>query len=614
MAKETPKPGMSINEGRIRLFNVVSKNLKHSNYKRVTDKAELYAKLITGENMDSLLKKFTMRESEDLFKQRKDITQHIITGVCKNLMDVHYKLPRSTSVQRVIKYKDDSENKNAAELEDILKVFWGKEGSFDAWFATRDIELNYMDPNAFISFGWSDNIDKTKERYRPYPIEYSSKESIDFKYVNNNLEYLIVKKKIKVVTGRDEKKEEKEGSKYIMYLPNESIVLAQVFDEEIIKDIIETKKEEDTSKWRSSDDNNKFYVKIGKDVFEYNEPIPYNIGWVPAFRVGYVRDLYTNGETYLNPFDAAIPLMMKTIKTNSELDLTMSLLAFARLIQYAPKCSNKDCIEGKLRDSGKTCPDCNGLGFQVSKSAQEALYLKLPKDKGDVMDLSKLAVYLRPPVDIVEFQDGYIDKLTKKCYKVLYGSEQILKESIQVTATENQFDYDKTYDALFPYSVSVSKKWKFGVETIATIVDLINDLICYKTYGKDFKLKTKTDYINDRKLAKDSGVPANILNYYDNEIMRLNYIDNPEDFKRWEIRQSFNPFRGKSDQEILVLLSSELTTLYNKILYTHLDVIFEDIELSTEGKGFYQKERSKQIEMIKTEVNKIINEIEAKKG
>lgn len=92
------------------------------------------------------------------------------------------------------------------------------------------------------------------------------------------------------------------------------------------------------------------------------------------------------------------------------------------------------------------------------------------------------------------------------------------------------------------------------------------------------------------------------------EIMRLSYVDNPEEYSRYQIRESFNPFSNKSEEEILVMLTSNLTTQFNKVLYLNLSLIFSKIEM--ENADFYRLAKKKQIELVKKEVDEIIKALD----
>jgi len=58
-----------------KLIEVVEKASFHPHYKRTVELAELYSKLISGKDIDTLLKQFVRREDDKLFEQRVNLTQ-----------------------------------------------------------------------------------------------------------------------------------------------------------------------------------------------------------------------------------------------------------------------------------------------------------------------------------------------------------------------------------------------------------------------------------------------------------------------------------------------------------------------------------------------------------
>ena len=114
-----------------RLIQVVSKGARHPWYERTTELADLYRKLVTGDGLDNLLRQFVQRESADAFKERVKLTQHVVTTVTKNIMDVFYKVPRS-NYQRILEHLGDNSERMTAELEESCLRF----GVFVIWMNT----------------------------------------------------------------------------------------------------------------------------------------------------------------------------------------------------------------------------------------------------------------------------------------------------------------------------------------------------------------------------------------------------------------------------------------------------------------------------------------------
>ena len=172
----------------IRFFEVAARNERHAFYDLTIARSKKYRQYVAGDNMDELLQQFVRREDKEMFKQRVALTKHITKSICKNLMDVFFKVPRSNTARRILSHQDE---KKAGEINEILRKFWGPE-SFDDYLATRYIELNHIDPNAFVVIEF-DEFDNEQEIVQPYPFEVFSQNAVDYKYQNRILQYLIVK-------------------------------------------------------------------------------------------------------------------------------------------------------------------------------------------------------------------------------------------------------------------------------------------------------------------------------------------------------------------------------------------------------------------------------------
>ena len=571
---------------------IVTNDTRHQDYTRVTELADMYYAFITGEGLDEMMKKFSMRETDDAFEQRKAITEHIIPSVVSNITSVERKVPRSNGMTRVVAYKDDEKHKRAEELEKILDMFWGNL-SFDDWMATRWIELNDIDPNTFAIVEWKDYDGKT-EKASPYPYESKSKEAVMYEYTNNILQYLVDKK---------------EGL-YTMYLMNQTIQAVELV--------------EDTEDYRLAllnatekgviveVDGRFFFKKADKLYYEIIIYPPHNLDKVPAFRVGYKRDDVTDGRSYVSPYHEAVPYLKKTLKTNSELDLTMALHAFPQKLVAANKCTEPQCYEGYMgregEDSKIMCQRCQGTGFQVHTSAQDVIYIPIPRGKEEQLSLDNLAKYITPETALLEFQRQYVEYLTNECMQAVFNSDIFTREDIATTATEKTIDLDNIYDTLYPLSLRFAELWEYGVNLIAELTSLQKNLIASLSFSKDFKFKSKDDYIRDRGAAQEAGAPDMILRHIDDEIIRIDTANNPHEYQIYKTIQSFDPFSGKTDEEIISAMMSNTVPFAVKVLYDNLGWIFDDIFL--EHEDFFQIPRKKQVEIVDAKVQEIIKELD----
>lgn len=574
----------------VRFFTVAMKGIRHEYYERTVEKAELYNKLVTGEEMDTLLKQFARRESAELFKQRVDITQHIVTTVTSNVIDVFRKVPRS-NFRRKLDYEGDTEGTKSAEIEAILSKFWQGE-SADEWCSTRLLELNATDPNAWVVVEWKD-FDSRIQRASPYAFEVASEDVYDY-YIDRNGEtqYLIVESDVKSALMP-----EGEAERYTLYMQNRTVTLTQVPEKQGYINSTQDSPAQVVAKLF-----NGALVYFDGKTWVYQEYLPHNLGFVPAMRVGYKRDMATGGNTFVCLFDAAIPLLIKTVKVNSEFDLTAALIAYPLTIRYGNPCSNNDCINGRLHDDS-ICGTCNGTGKARPTSAQEEIVLDLPSTADQMIDLNKILTYKSPDVAILQFQDTYITDLTHRAKAAVFNSDIFSRQEIADTATGKNLDLQNVYDTLYPFAAKFARGWKWVVDTVADITALKTGLMSGITIKRDFKLKDTGALLEDLKLATETSAGPAIRSYISNDIAAALMVDEPEAYQRWRTRERFNPFSGKTDLEITTLLVSDLIPRRQRVLYANLGNIFDSIEL--EQPGFYTLAPEKQAALVAGKLDEI---------
>jgi len=592
------------------LVDVVKNNLRHRDYERVTHMASNLTRLITGEDMQPLMRRFDRRESESQFKQRCEITQHITSTVCQNLMKPAYKIPRSNGVRRVLMYSEDAENKRLKEFEAILGKFWGTK-SLDDYMGERWIELTYSDPNSFIVYEW-DAFDGNTERAQPYPFEVSAHEAIYYKYNNNILQYIVVMNEFeKGAGGIPEKVQESADGKnvtkrYTIYYAGGSVTLDELDTKEV--DALMPKPQEQVV----VEINGLKYYSLNDKVYLLGT---YDSGldFIPVVRVGFRHDIGSRGRTCISPINEAVPILMKTIKANSELDLTMALHAHPQRLQYLQECTADKCNGGRLPD-GAVCGTCKGTGMkETPTTAQESIDLKMPRDKEDMVALDNIVRYLAPPVDLVTFQDNYIKSLTAQCKEAIYNSEIFSRQQIAETATGKNIDLQNVYDSLYTMARAFSATWEYSVNSISKITDMDDKLVSAYIFSRDFKMKSLNDLYNDLKVVADSKAPSFIKQGIYDDIARIIYTDDPVQYDKYRTKEYFFPYTGKSEEEIMSITATLPPTNFERVLWESYGWIFSDIErrYTERGENFYELSRSRQWTQVEKEINKVIKDREA---
>lgn len=578
---------------------------QHRDYEKVVKLADDLLAYITGEGIDRLLFQFVMREDEIMFKQRVALTSPTTAAMASSIMKPFYKVSRNDKVKKRIDFGNPEKNQ---QIEQMLAGFFGakrkKNKGLIHWLRTRFVELTFQDPNAWVVTQWgSPSPDEVPE---PHPFEISSREAKYFELVNEELRCLfadIVNFTKEVLQDNEEIKEEP-ARKFMYYDPDWTVVLSEV-DNKLLLKTRELVEGEELVEW-----NNKWFLQT---VYEPK------VGFIAAFRVGYERDGATAGRTCVSPMHPALCFFKKSLKTVSELDLSMTLHTFPQKIQYVQKCmgesSIKSCHNGYVNGTADKCSNCGGKGYKIHTTAQDAILLPMPEDKEDMIDLNQILVYKNPPIDLIKFMDEYTKGLKQEAHLAVFNSQIFVNPDIQFakTATEVDANMQGVYDTLEPYVEKISEVHREEVYLFAHLA-AVPDPDGEKVenvfqFPEDLKLKTTTVLLNELKLVNDSGAPSFMRDGISGDLAEINYAGDELGYTKFKIMTRFFPFSGKNPDEIAILLSSEFVSKFTKVLYSNFGAIFKDIEI--EEPGFWLlTSYSKQWTIVEAKTQEYLDELE----
>ena len=550
-------------EGLEILRDVIKEGKTHQDYDYVVALADKYYKMKSGDKIIDLLRRMITRETEDEFKQRCNISKSVIPSTLNSTQLPFQKALRKQPLLREIIYKSKETTK---ELEGYIAKFWG-EKSLEEYLEYSFINYNFIDPNAFLITEF-DEFDSKKEKASPYPFVATAEECIMFEYKNEILQYLIVRLPVTYMVMEDIKRDgktiaeavTKSGFKYTMYLGADTIQMTEVGSTHIAEEgeVIEI-------------------IAEGHYRVEFFTP---KASKVPAARFGFIYDTQTKGRTMVSVYHCVLLLLEKMMKTDSELDLTISMTAFPQRIMYLDACSNKNCKDGQLLDGTGICTECGGTGKSpIHKSVADIITFKLPKDPQMLIDLEKILVYKSPPIETLKFMDEYVSGLRKLIHAMMFNAEIFSRTEIKTTATEKNLETDNMNDTLYPFARAYSAMWEFVVRDIATFTDLGKDLTVHHKMPEDFKFKSLPELMTEMKTAKDAGASTSTIAAIEDDINNILYNDRPVDLKKIQVKQRYNPFRGYDEGTVRLLISQNRTTEYNATLWANLESIFNDLEL-----------------------------------
>ena len=567
---------MNKQEGLLKLTEIIRTKQTHRDYKRVCELADTYYKMVSGDGIADLLQRIVKRETDEEFEMRKLITNSIIPPTLASTKLPFQKVVRTKPKKRDMIWANGDNEKLKSEIELSIGQYWG-DASLEKYFEYAFVDYNYIDPNAFLITEFPP-FDAKKEKAKPYPFIATSEQCVMFEIKNNILEYLVVKLPIKYKTTSGEA----DGFKYTMYLGMDTIVFTQV---------------------------EAGGVEIDKNYYTIEYFTPKN-NKVPARRFGYKRDTETQGRTFVSVFHDVIPYLNKTLKIDSELDLSTAMTAFPQRFEYVTPCN--ECGGSGILKDGKSCGNCGGSGREpLHNSTMDVITLDMPRDPSMMIDLERMLVYKAPPIDLLTFQKDYINELRANIYLMMFNKELLDKNEVSATATEKVLEIDNLNDTLRPFARSLSTMWEYVVTDIATYTDLGKGLTVDHEYPEDFKFKSMTEMMQELREAKDANASTSTIAKIEDDINEKLYADQPEDLKIIRIKNSINPFRGYKEETINLLISQNLTTRFNSVLYANLESIFNEIE--QEVPNIYDMNYPVILQKVKAKVEEYIQAMDAEK-
>lgn len=606
------------------LINNIEANYKHPDWQYVVDYAAFLKKAVTGNGLDSELQRFVPRETDEMFTQRCNVTQHITKPVLSTVRRPKQKISRITPIVKGVSYSKDKKDDQIEQLKKILNTFYGGQ-SLDQVLGERVNDLQDIDPNSFMLILFKD-FDHRYEKPVPYFAEVSAEQAVDFQFINNVLQYLISCSDIQYVKHEGDQQSYVKGKEYIIYVDNDSVRAVQVDgkDYPALK-VGEMTKLPIAHPEEGGPTTADFYKFEEERVFMF-QYFTQKSGMVPAFRTGYLLDPETNGRTCISFLDPAIPYIKKTIKVVSEMDMGMTMHAFLQKVIYTPECTGygtEPCIKGK--DSvGNKCKACDGtMKKKVVTTTQDVIEIILPDpDKLEkAFDLAKMVHYVELPMDILEFENKYILQLKSEITQACYNTNVFVQNSISQTATEKLLDYESVYDTLYPAGVKYSQEYILSATIIANYNDLGKDLVVRHQYGKDLKFKTVEVLLEELKLSEEAKAPAFLRQNLNDDIAVAIYTDRPEELMRYNGMKRYDPFEGKTKEEIQFLITNNRVTKYSITLYAESKRIFQDLEdeakatKTKDGKAntpvfFWAIDITEQDRRVEEKVNEMIDELE----
>lgn len=569
------------------IIEVIREQLYHQDYQRVVDVRKWCHAINSGEGQDEMIVKYKERETDEQKEQRVHITNSLTPFASGKVRNVFSKTDRVDNVQKQYGHKE-----SRADLTVKMKVdFFHAMADLEKYINDNARDFTFYDPNSVLLLDFDSVSDGEVITDRIiYPTIIDSPNILFFPF-------------------------DKVGQReFLMFFDEKKILVNE--KESVVKDYWFYGKGFGWRFERLADDRvaeNELVVITDKDGNDMRFDAYYfenGTAEVPAMAFGYMKDPLTKGRTFVSPLFPGEKVFNDLINLKSEFDLTKALHTFLQKIGYAPEC--EVCYgEGYVHteDGKQKCHECNGSGLNVHKTSQDAIWIKMPNAKDDFVSLRDFITYVDLPEWLPKWQDEHIDKIISRISISIFNTDVFTRSEVAVTATEKALEMDALNDTLIPFVEFKARLFKRCVRIIAQYMEIPSDgLINVYAYPKDLKMKTATDLTNELKLAKDAGAGYDVLWGIEQDILEKMNQDNPEVIQRARVQNYFNPFTGKTVEEISIILTERDRLDNDRVLWENSHKIFSMIE-EEYGQDFYAFNRTAQRDIIQVKVDQVKQEI-----
>lgn len=624
---------------------LVSGKVKHQHYDHVVKLTEeTYRPMITGEKAEHLLVRFNLRESVEAHQQRLRLTVLTSPSTANTLMAPVRKLPRVKPVVNTATFGPNEKEKDKQLAEATANFYGGK--SVDHYFGSILLDQAAIDPNAFC-LTLFDEFDPRFQKPMPYPSIVPCTDAWNYSYFNGILQWLLVHRAIKYTEKQDEAKKkkvpagkeenpplEKDGHAFWLYTDQNHIMFTQI-DPALVRGSAENVvikgngQVVDNVASLTIGTRDKYFYRVSKTELYEVSFWQHKAGEVQAFRLGCNYDQRTRGETMVNLWHAAVPYITKGIKSGSELDLSAALHAFLQKLSYETPCGGYtneqgakiECVDGHF-SNGDQCPTCKGTGWQVHTSGQDHISIRMPRTKEQFLELANMVHYVPLPIEILDWQRKYVEDLERFAFQAVYNANRFRNTDVtNTTATGDIIDLQSLYDTLRPmadwYSESRVKVYRL-IGSFVVGSDAVKSLQVQHEFPRNMRFETLSERVLLLKSLREAGASNSSIAQVNDDLLEDLYIDDPVALKQAQVKASFDPFLGKSEATIMSLISQDLCTREEKVLWTNWNLVFAEAETRTKATtaddgsvvDFWQMDRAKQQGIIDKIVDEIIDGIE----
>lgn len=590
-------------EAAVVLTDTILNDKRHVHYPRVNMLSDMYRRFVTGIGLENDLEHIVSRESEAQLKFRKKLFYPIVPAICHRADVPFTKVHRAQGVIESITFSGEASAKQEKALKKAIDEFWGDEDLSD-YFADRFRELNRVDPNAYIMVEF-DAFDNTKEKARPYPLEISSRQAINWSKVNNKVDWMIAEFPHQYSDGNGHMLD---GQRFVMYFGD-------------VLDFRQIHNDDRAAETFNASSKKVQRIKIGPKFFECVLRTPFTADQEKRFQgvqPGHMKDPATDGQTFLSYLHSARNRMMETLKSGSEHTLVTALMVHPKVYMYLPTCEGyKDaedkqhvCVNGKDGHTGQSCKRCGGTGKYIPTSVLDVMVLDMPEtgEANDRVKLSEMMHIYSPDVAIATALREVLRDLEDQSVRDIFTSLQHQRGKVTATATEINVDSEAMNDALHPYARKVSTARTLLVEVTAAFVDSDKGLVYTHKFPEDFRLAPMGVLLDD--LIKAKGQDPELVALLTEDAIAKKLRDRPLELRMYEVKKQFRPLASLSVEDRRAVMAAGDVAESDATLLRYESEVYRELGKDPQ---FWYREMDAQKKLIDDQVKIIMDRVKAEK-
>lgn len=559
-----------------RLTYIIENEHRHDGYGavlRVLDES-LLIHTTDPENHRDEIRRYRDQEPERVERWRMRMHNPITAALVQPTYSALHHIKDADQVKQTAKQP----NSRVMELvNENYQRFYGEQ-PLEEYLYDAISYYNKYDPNAWIGFERENVISDSGavERINIYPVEFSGAQVIDFsRNMNGRTLYLCA---MFTFSAMDNKGRNVSGLEdYFFYFPGGVIRAVQVEDG-ATREGIDLEAFENTVFIRDGKPK-EFLVR---EIENGSQEVPFLCAGSfdhPEYPRGMVKGLF---------LQESVPLLRQIIRDDHFLSIQKAVHCFPERHEYVSPCravneQGEPCVRGYYGghyDNDHVCHSCNGTGIQVvnSELSGKQLLYDDTMSADQLLDLSRLVNYVERPLDIAEMYISEVTRLAKLVFSVTYNQNDTQPAAAPKTATEVRINADAMNNKLMPVARQIENAWELAHRIAFQYYDATNDTDVEMSYTGQLKVLTVDELTAQYQAAKSAGLPYYILQSIQNDIIRKQYRNWPEQAAEISALQSWKPWQDKSPEETALILTMRSPEDFDRKLWENWESVVQYIQ------------------------------------